>query len=445
MKEFLERILGSGSITQIDQTLSTDSEIASVLFAFQDKSFLFQKIKESSLRIAGNLYPTQSKMKYALDMPESENLAEVVGKSLESPSSNKGHLSGFDKSAWDYNTDADLTKLPILTHYEKDAGNYVTAGIVVAKFPGTDFENLSFHRMLVLSKNKLVARIVPRHLDQISKDMKGQKVPISIIIGPPPAVFLSASLQTNYGLSEYRIANKLMKEKLLLSGSELTDISVPEDCEIILEGYLDYKELTKEGPFVDLTGTYDGIREQPIITIERMHYNSDSVYQAVLAGSMEHALFMGLPQELKIRDALSKSIPKVHGVNLTPASSGYFHCVVSIDKSNDGDGKTAIINCFAASHPLKLVIVVDGDVDPYNLAEVEWALATRFQADRGLVEISGARGSSLDPSSAKTGVTSKLGIDATLPVREDRTKFEKAKIKSSSASSAVIESIRRFT
>ena len=104
-------------------------------------------------------------------------------------------------------------------------------------------------------------------------------------------------------------------------------------------------------------------------------------------------MFMGLPQELKIRDALSKSIPKFRGINLTPAGSGYFHCVVSIEKSSDGDGKTAILNCFAASHPLKLVIAVDGDVDPFDLAAVEWALSTRFQAANGLIEVNGARGS----------------------------------------------------
>jgi 2,5-furandicarboxylate decarboxylase 1 len=381
-------------------------------------------------------------MKQALGIPQDQNLASTVSKSIENPSDSKGHVSGFDKSSWDHNIDADVTLLPILKHYEKDAGNYITAGIVAAKFPGTDFENLSFHRMLILSKNKLAARIVPRHLEQISKDVTNRKVPISIVIGPPPAVFLAASLQTSYGLSEYQIANRLMNGKLLLSESESTDISVPVDSEILLEGYIDFKDVTKEGPFVDLTGTYDGVREQPIITVERMHYNSDSVYQAVLAASMEHALFMGLPQELKIRGALSKSIPKVHGVNLTPASSGYFHCVVSIDKAGDGDGKTAILNCFAAAHPLKLVIVVDGDVDPFNLSQVEWALTTRLQADRGLVQINGARGSSLDPSSGKSGVTSKLGIDATLPVKEDRTKFEKAKIKLSGASMEVIESLQ---
>ena len=208
--------------------------------------------------------------------------------------------------------------------------------------------------------------------------------------------------------------------------SEHSDIPVPEDSEIVLEGTLYADEMSPEGPFVDLTGTYDEVRTQPVIKLDRMHYRRDSVYQAIVASSSEHSLFMGLPQELKIWDTLSKSIPKIRGINLTPAGNGYFHCVASIRKSNDGDGKTAIVNCFAASHPLKLVVAVDYDIDPFDLSQVEWALATRFQADRGIVLINGARGSSLDPSSGKLAVTSKLGLDATLPVNTDFTKYERA-------------------
>jgi 2,5-furandicarboxylate decarboxylase 1 len=435
LKHFLKKLDELGKLRRVSKAYSTDLEISSVLFSDQSQPYLFEKITESSLGLAGNLYSTSQNMKLGIGISEKDDLANFSARCIESHSSNKGHISKFDRSSWDYNLDADLTKLPILKHYDKEAGHYLTAGIVATKFPGTDSENLSFHRMLVLGKNKVTARIVPRHLDQIAKDMKESKVPVSIIIGPPPAVFLSASLQVPYGQSEYKIANRMMSEKLELQESEETDIAYPLDSEILLEGQLNYNELAREGPFVDLTGTYDEVREQPVITLTRMHYRRDSVYQAVLAGSREHALFMGLPQEIKIRDALSKSVPRVRGVNLTPASNGYFHCVISIEKANDGDGKTAIMNCFAASHPLKLVIAVDSDVDPYNLSEVEWAVATRFQADKGLVQINGARGSSLDPSSSKSAVTSKLGFDATLPANADKTKFERAKISVRSAQS----------
>lgn len=425
MKEFLSSLKANHSLTIVKENVSPDFQISSVLSKFQDHPFLFESVYGSAFSVAGNLLATRENIELGLRLNKG-TLLDSLENAIKNPTP-KGRASSFRKSDWEFNEEADLSKLPVLKHFENDAGYYLTAGIVAAKFPGTDSENLSFHRMLVLSKNKVATRVVPRHLNQIAKDA-GDRVPISMIIGPPPEVFVSASFQLQYRVSEYDIANSLCGGKLELISSESSDISVPRDSEFVLEGFIDFNELVDEGPFVDLTGTYDGVRKQPVITFERMHYSSGAVYQAVVASTREHSMFMGLPQELKIRDALSKSIPKFRGINLTPAGSGYFHCVVSIEKSSDGDGKTAILNCFAASHPLKLVIAVDGDVDPFDLAAVEWALSTRFQAANGLIEVNGARGSSLDPSCGKSGVTSKIGLDATLPVNLDRKKFERAKI-----------------
>ncbi len=440
MKEFLSSLKARNLLTVVSDKVSPDFQISTVLTKFQEHAFLFENVSGFSFGVAGNLLATRENVELGLGI-EKGTLLESLEAALKHPIP-KGHVANFRRSDWAFSDEADLSKLPVLKHFDNEAGRYLTAGIVAAKFPGTDSENLSFHRMLVLSKNKVTARIVPRHLSQIAKETGG-KVPLSLIIGPPPQVFVAASLQLQYGLSEYDIANSLSGGKLELVSSELTGISVPVDSEIVLEGFIDFRDLTDEGPFVDLTGTYDDVRKQPVITFERMHYSSDAVYQAVVASTREHSMFMGLPQELKIRDVLSKAIPKIRGINLTPAGSGYFHCVVSIDKLSDGDGKTAIVNCFAASHPLKLVIAVDSDIDPFDLTAVEWALSTRFQSATGLLQINGARGSSLDPSSAKSGVTSKIGLDATLPVNQDRKKFERAKITETPEEQAVLDSIQR--
>ena len=443
MKKFLEALSKKGRLAVVKEKLSPELEISSVLHSLQDQAILFENAEGSDFRIAGNLYGDRSNLEFGLGISDgSGSFAHSVLKGIRDPSGSRGRVSGFSKSAWDKNEPADLYTLPILKHFEKEAGKYITAGVVAAKFPGSeDEENLSVHRMLVLTKNKVTARIVPRHLGQIGKNSPKKTIPVTVIIGPPPSVFLASSLQVEYGLSEYRLANRFSENKLELMSSERSDVAFPVDSEIVLEGELNFDELASEGPFVDLTGTYDEVRKQPVITFHTMHYRTDSVYHAILASSREHSLFMGLPQELKIMEALSKSIPQVRGINLTPASNGYFHCVVSIEKSNDGDGKTAIMNCFAASHPLKLVIAVDSDVDPFDLEDVEWALATRFQAERGMIVVNGARGSSLDPSSAKLAVTSKLGIDATLPVKEDRSKFTRATISTSARARSAIESI----
>lgn len=440
MKEFLEKLRSRSLLKRVDEPLSANYDICAILLSLENEPILFSNVEDSEISLAGNLYSNKHLLSLGLGC-KPEDLELSIQESTNSPSNSPGKIVGFAKSSWDHNEEADLGKLPILKHFRNEAGNYITAGIVVAKFPHSDSTNLSFHRMLVLGPDKVAVRIVPRHLNQILKESDGQRARVSVVIGPPPAVFLAASLQTRFGVSEYNIANKLIGDRLSLQSSELSDIPYPSDCEIVLEGWLDGREVVDEGPFVDLTGTYDGIRSQPTIKFDRMHYRDDSVYQAVVASSAEHSLFMGLPQELKIREALSKSIPRVRGVNLTRAGNGYFHCIVSIDKTNDGDGKTAILNCFAASHPLKLVIAVDYDVNPFDMLEVEWALATRFQADKGLVVINGAKGSSLDPSSGKLAVTSKLGIDATVPLSSDKSKYAKAVTVLSTAGRSVLEAL----
>lgn len=440
MKEFLGSLQAKGYLRRVKERISPELEIASVLHSAQATPILFESVEGSPLPLAGNLYGKREYLELGLKLRPG-NLVNAIENAMKFPAATKGNVSDFSKDDWSYCGEADLTKLPILKHFSKEAGLYMSAGIIVTKFTESDLENLSFHRMLVLSKNKLAARIVPRHLNQIARDSLQKRIPISIVVGPPPSVFLSASLQIEYGSSEYNIANKLAGGSLELVKSETSDIAVPRDSELVLEGHIDFQELTDEGPFVDLTGTYDEVRKQPVVTLTRMRYRKDSVYQAIVASTKEHSLFMGLPQELKIREALSKSVPGLRGINLTPSGGGYFHCVVSVDKGNDGDGKTAIMNCFAASHPLKLVVAVDSDIDPFNLEQVEWALATRFQSSSGLVVINGAKGSSLDPSSGKTAVTSKLGLDATLPVKTDRQAFEKAKTTSSPKIDSIVKSL----
>ena len=201
MKEFLSSLKANHSLTIVKENVSPEFQIASVLSKFQDRPFLFESVHGSSFGVAGNLLSTRENIELGLRLNKG-TLLGTLENAIKNPTQ-KGRVSSFKRSDWQFNEEADLSKLPVLRHFENEAGNYITAGIVAAKFPGTDSENLSFHRMLVLSKNKVAARIVPRHLSQIAKDTGG-KVPISMMIGPPPEVFVSASFQLQYRISEYQ-------------------------------------------------------------------------------------------------------------------------------------------------------------------------------------------------------------------------------------------------
>lgn len=307
--------------------------------------------------------------------------------------------------------EVDLTELPILKYYPKDGGRYITAGVVIAKDVDSDVKpnsfNASIHRMMLLGKDKLVARLVePRHTYLLWKRAleKGKDLPVAIVIGVHPLFLFASATRLPFG-KEFEYASALMKGLKLY---RVEDFLIPP-AEIVLLGRITDK-LTKEGPFVDITGTYDKVREQPIIEIDRMFLAENYIYYSITPASYEHMVLMGIPYEPVIFKAVS-NVCKVKNVVMTTGSRCYFHAIVQIEKITEGDGKNAIISALSANPSLKGVIVVDDDIDIYSYEDIEYAIATRFQADRDLILIRGARGSSLDPSADET--TTKWGIDAT--------------------------------
>ena len=220
-----------------------------------------------------------------------------------------------------------------------------------------------------------------------------------------------------------------MGNALRLTKCESVDAYAPADAELILEGKISATKEVAEGPFVDITGTYDIQRKQPVVDVVGIMHREDYVYNGLLPSGAEHRLLMGLPHEVLIWEAVSKVVPKVYAVNLSVGGSGWLHAIISIEKQLDGDGKNALLAAFAAHPSLKHAVVVDSDIDVFNISDVEWAIATRFQASEDLIIIKNVRGSTLDSSAdQETGLTAKMGVDATRPFAKPQEKFERAKI-----------------
>ncbi|MBR1368966.1 hypothetical protein RJ53_05385 [Methanocalculus chunghsingensis] len=310
----------------------------------------------------------------------------------------------------------DLSKVPVMTHFPLDAGPYITAGIVFSSYGGV--ENAAIHRMLVSGRDQLTARIVEgRHTYQLMKaaHAAGEKLPIGIAIGVHPAVTFASCTRVPQG-RELAYAAELLGGDIGVRTLG-NGVRVP-DAEIVLEGYLTAKT-APEGPFVDITGTYDPIRTQPVIEITGIAAKPDPIYHGILPAGAEHRLLMGAPYEPRIYQSVA-GVTKVRDVLLTRGGAGYLHAVVSIEKQTEGDGKNAIMAAFAAHTSLKHVVIVDPDIDIHNPEDVEFAIATRLRGDTDIMVVSGVRGSSLDPSRIADGMNVKVGVDATIPLgRED--------------------------
>ena len=420
LREILERF---DETVVVEKPVSKELEITKYLLKYRDRPVLFRDV--DGWRVAGNIWSTRGRIAKFLGI-DREDLLHFIADAMENPAP----YETVDDAPFLRNSTEDfsLLELPVPKYYPKDGGQYFTSAMVIAK-DESGFVNASFHRIMVRDDKTAAIRLVPRHLYSMWKDKAehGEELDVRIIVGNPVHILLAGATSTSYGISELEIASRMSEGAFgkPLEVVDLRGIPVPVETEFVFEARIT-PELVDEGPFVDITGTYDYVRKQPLVVFERMYHVDEPIFHALLPGGYEHFMLMGLPKEPQIYASVKRVVPKVHGVRLTEGGAMWLHAVVSITKQHDGDGKNAILAAFAGHPSLKHVIVVDEDINIYDDRDVEWAIATRFQADKDLVVIPNARGSSLDPSATKS-LTAKWGIDATKPL-ERKEEFERAKV-----------------
>ena len=302
----------------------------------------------------------------------------------------------------------DLTQLPVLTHFRDDGGPYITSAVVVTQFEGR--LNACVHRMMVIGKDRLAVRLVSgRHTHQFYQAAQAhdEELPVAIAIGVDPMVLIAASTRVPPEM-EFQYAASLRDAPVEVVRLE-NGILVPH-AEIVMEGYIT-GERASEGPFVDITGTKDLVRQEPVIRLTKMMTREDPIYHGLLPAGGEHKMLMGVPYEPLIYRAVSK-VAKVKDVILTEGGCSYFHAVVQIEKETEEDARRAIEAAIQAHGSLKHVLVVDTDIDIYDPRDLEFAIATRMRGDEDIVLHPNVRGSTLDPRSVD-GITTKVGVDAT--------------------------------
>jgi len=398
-------------IIEITDEVSTEYEITSILKKHPYDTLIFTNVKGSEMNIISGICNTREKIAKSIGTSV-DKITENIINATNNPTPIK-NIKNFDE-IYQNNESADLSKLPILKHYPKDKGKYITAGIVIAKDPDTGLTNASIHRMLVHSDNELGIRIVPRHLYTYYKRAEelGKPLEIAIAIGLSPSTMLASTTSIPVTENELEVANTFKDGDLTLVKCETVDIEAPE-CEILLEGKILPNERKSEGPFVDLTDTYDKIRDEPVISLTKMHYKDNPYYHAILPAGNEHKLLQGLPQEPRIYNSVKNTLPTVQNVVLTEGGCCWLHAVVSIKKQTEGDAKNVMMAALSAHPSLKHCVIVDEDINIFDPVDVEYAIATRVKGDDDIFIIPKARGSSLDPVAEIDGTTTKIGVDAT--------------------------------
>ncbi|MGD2078348.1 MAG: UbiD family decarboxylase [Chloroflexota bacterium] len=422
LRDFLDQARESGDLITIDKPVGTEFELANVAHALDSHVVLFNQIKgHPGWRVVAGPCSNREYFSMALDVPLTGLLSRLAS-SLETPSQPPVLVSGPCQE--NVITDVNLNELPILLHLPQDAGPYIASNVVIIKDPELG-RNMCYHRLLRLDERRFAVRIVERRGTWNALQKAGGELPVAICIGVSLQTHLAASMSPPPGVDELSVAHSLSPTPLVKCLSK--DLEVPAEAEIVLEGRIRH-EFTAEGPFMDLTETMDIVRQQPIVEIDLISHRNNPIYHALLPGGLEHKLLMGMPREPTIFAEVNKVV-RCTGVAITPGGASWLHAVVQIEKKGPDDGRKAIEAAYRGHGSLKHVWVVDTDIDIYDPLSVQWAMATRFQADRDAFIFTDQPGSSLDPSGnhepGKKSLTAKMGLDCTIPWGADRAKFTK--------------------
>ncbi|CAN5307200.1 UbiD family decarboxylase [soil metagenome] len=331
--------------------------------------------------------------------------------------------------------------LPIPTHSEHDDGAYITAGLVIARNPTTGVQNVSINRIQVHGADRLGILILPRHLHAFHAmaEARGEALEIAIVIGVDPLTALASQAIVAIDRDELEIAGALHGRPLPVVKCQTNEVLVPAEDEIVIEGHVLSSVREPEGPFGEFPKYYSAREDREVIVIDAVTHRRAPIFHTIVPAELEHLLLGAIPREASMLSHLQRSFPNVTDVHLSLGGVGRYHLVVQLRKTREGQAKNVMLGAFAGHYDIKQVVVVDEDVDIHDWAEVEWAVATRFQADRELVVIAGTQGSALDPSTTIgfadnkpptewQGYGAKMGLDATKPLSSDGHVFTRVRI-----------------
>ncbi len=431
LRDFVQELMARGELLSLKKPFDPKYEISAVITELGKRkapAILFEKAKGFQIPVIGNLFGTVGRLALALDIEEDRLLEDLIPR-LEKRIPPVSVTEDRSKDVSLTRAKVDLFKvLPVLTHYSKDSGPYITSGISSARDPETGVTGRGLHRMEVRGKNTLGISLLNPPLADIYMRHKreGKRMQIATVIGVPPAVFIASIFKVPPGTDKLSVAGGLKGAPVETTLADTVDVEIPAHGEIVIEGYIDPRDKEQDGTLGESSGYYMAFGKSPTIRVTSLRHRKGAFFHAVVPWAREVDSLLYLIHGLDFIPKMRREIPSLRQIHLVPLTFGS-HVVMSIETDNKGEVRRALT--LALSFPsIKKVVLVDGDVNPEDDQEVEWALATRFQADRDLIVIPDLRGQPIDPSSKWTGdgfITAKMGLDATRPKREG---FEKVDV-----------------
>jgi len=435
LRGFLTHLESQGQLVRVKDAVDVKYEIAAGMRKTSDiegPALLFENIKGyPGWRVLGGLFATRKLVALGLGVPQEQMLERYLTLEDQRIAPELVTTGPVKEIKW-IGSQIDLSKIPIVTHAGKDCGPYVTIGVQIGKDTDSGIRNLSIHRMLLLGKDRLsLWAPADHHLGRmiLKAEEKGRGLEVATAVGVDPAIIVGSQSKVPYGIDEFHVAGGLRGAPVKLIKCETIDVEVPAFAEVVIEGVTVPGERVADGPYGEYPGCYSEAKQAPVVKVTAITMRNNPIWQTALTGMpvTENHTLIEYGNAAVVYREVKKIVPEVKAINLTPGGTFRHHVVVSIKKRAENEGRNVILGLLSLGIGLKQVIVVDDDIDPFDPMQVDWALATRMQADKDVIIIPRIACSTLDPSVPEPRVTAGLGIDATAPMK-DRWRFEKVEI-----------------
>lgn len=416
MRSYIEDLSNNNMLVKVKREVKPRFEICAVRENVEKKlgkAVLFENVADSKFRVVTNLVSSRDVLAMLFETT-CEDAVKEFDKRSKHPIVPK-IIKGGSEYICQTGKDIDLSQLPITIDCSKDALPYITAGVVITKNPETGIRNVSINRMGRKDRNTLKIRSAPPQqlgLIQAKAEKMNRNLPVAVAIGTHPFISLAAATCLHFGKDELELAGALFKEPLELVECDTVDLQVPAHAEIILEGEILANVREEEGPYNDLFQFYIPVMRNHVFKVNCIKYKKDAIYQAIHSSGFEGVILPAFTHEAEVYTAVKNANINVKAVSLMPM---LLNCALSIEKKFDGESKRAMAAAFGAYSWLKLCVVVDTDVDVFDISDVWWAMATRASYRKGLMYVTDIQGWPRDPFDLHQ---SKLGIDATAPLNQ---------------------------
>lgn len=416
-RQLVQSLDERGLVSDVVRPVDPRHELTAVMRCVQkagNQALRFTHVKGANIPVVTNVFGFRSHVAAALGLEEKDLLRTLVRQESQGIPTEPVAEAAVQQIV-SQGADVDLQRdIPQVVFSELDGGAYITAGVLIAPHPETGVYNASWNRCQLVGKDKLRVRMMPpQHLGRYHAEAEArqQNLPCAIVIGAPPALMLAAASKVAYELDELEVAGAWQRKPLRVTRCKTIPVDVPADAELVIEGEVLCGVREDEGPFGEFTDGYVPVMKNHVFRVTAITRRRDAIYHTILAGGTEDLNLVGVPIQTEIYKKVSAFVPRIRDI----ATPGYvFGCVIAIEKQNEDQPKNALLAALGGYSWTKIVVVVDEDVDPFNAADVLWAIQTRCTPDTGTYLI--PRVPSYTREDVRAVHQGKLGLDATVPM-----------------------------